>query len=152
MNRAKFRLLTVAIVILTSLQISTQAKAADEMSNPADELRAVETAFAATMADRDLAAFANFLSPETIFFGSQGALRGVSAVTAAWSAYFEGPEAPFSWRPETVEVLDSGTLGHSSGPVFDAQGKRIATFNSVWRKEKDGRWRVVFDKGCAVCE
>jgi len=32
--------------------------------------------------------------------------------------------------------------------VFDASGKRMGTFSSIWRREKDGRWRVIFDKGC----
>jgi hypothetical protein len=32
--------------------------------------------------------------------------------------------------------------------VFDPQGKRIGTFNSIWRRETDGRWHVIFDKGC----
>jgi ketosteroid isomerase-like protein len=44
------------------------------------------------------------------------------------------------------------TLALSSGPVRDASGRRVGTFNSVWRREGDGRWRVVFDKGCRVCE
>lgn len=27
----------------------------------------------------------------------------------------------------------------------------LVTFNSIWRREAQGRWRVVFDKGCDVC-
>ena len=42
-------------------------------------------------------------------------------------------------------------LAHSSGPVFNPKGERVATFNSIWRRESDGRWKVVFDKGCDVC-
>ena len=61
-------------------------------------------------------------------------------------------EAPFSWSSAEVEVLDSGTLAHSSGPVFDPHGKQFATFNSVWRRESDGHWKVVFDKGCPHCD
>ena len=49
-------------------------------------------------------------------------------------------------------ALDSGSLAYSSGPVFDPKGKRVATFNSVWRREADGTWRVVFDKGCNACD
>ena len=45
-------------------------------------------------------------------------------------------------------MLDSGTLAISSGPVMDPQGKVVGTFNSIWRRDADGRWRVVFDKGC----
>jgi ketosteroid isomerase-like protein len=49
-------------------------------------------------------------------------------------------------------VLDNGTLALTSGPVFDPGGRLVGTFASIWRREPDGRWRVVFDKGCPVCE
>ena len=49
-------------------------------------------------------------------------------------------------------MLDSGTLAMTSGPVYDPSGKRSGTFNSVWRREPDGSWRVVLDKGCPPCE
>jgi ketosteroid isomerase-like protein len=109
-----------------------------------------ERAFARTMATRDRAAFAAFLADDAIFFGDDAALRGKQAVAAAWAGYFDG-EAPFSWEPEQVEVLDSGDLALTSGPVYDPRGTRIATFNSIWRRQADGTWRIVFDKGNAVC-
>ena len=112
------------------------------------EVRATERAFAKTMADRDHQAFTSFLADEAIFFGGATPLRGKAAVAAGWKRFYDAPEAPFSWDPETVEVLDSGTLALSSGPVKDPQGQVIGTFNSIWRREADGRWRVVFDKGC----
>jgi ketosteroid isomerase-like protein len=104
------------------------------------------------MADRDHAAFASFLAEDAVFFGRQGARRGKAAVAEEWKPLYQGKDAPFSWAPETVEVLESGGLGLSSGPVFNPAGKRVGTFNSVWRREKDGRWRVVFDKGCPPCD
>jgi ketosteroid isomerase-like protein len=113
----------------------------------AEQVRAAETAFAATMADRDVEEFASHIADEAVFFG-RDVLRGVESVKAGWSPYFEGDSAPFSWKPEHVQVLESGTLALSSGPVLDPEGERIGTFNSVWRLEEDGRWRVVFDKGC----
>lgn len=30
--------------------------------------------------------------------------------------------------------------------------ERIGTNNSIWRLEADGRWHVIFDKGCPACE
>jgi hypothetical protein len=68
-----------------------------------------------------------------------------------WKRYYEGPDAPFSWQPEDVEVLDSGTLAISSGPVRDPKGALIATFTSIWRLEDTGTWRIIFDKGNQVC-
>jgi len=116
------------------------------------EVEATERAFAKTMADRDHAAFTTFLADETVFFGSKEPLRGKAAVAGAWKRYYEKPEAPFSWAPERVEVLDSGNLALSTGPVHGPDGKLIATFNSIWRREPSGTWRIVFDKGSEVCE
>lgn len=117
----------------------------------AGQVRAVETAFAKTMADRDWAVFKAFISEEAVFFGGKGILRGRDAVADGWKRYFAGAQAPFSWGPEQVEALASGTLALSSGPVLDPEGKRIGTFQSIWRLEADGCWRIVFDKGCPPC-
>lgn len=111
-----------------------------------------ERAFAKTMADRDLAAFARFLSAETVFQGAKAPLRGPEAVTAAWKKFFEGPQAPFSWEPDNVLVMTDGKLAISSGPVRDPQGKLIARFNSVWRQEGPGIWRIVLDMGNDACD
>jgi ketosteroid isomerase-like protein len=115
---------------------------------PSDDLGAIETAFAATMADRDLEAFASFLDDEAIFYAGPTELRGKDAVVDAWSRFFEGENPPFSWNPEVVSVLESGKLGLTSGPVLDPEGNRVGTFNSIWRKNAAGIWKIVFDRGC----
>ncbi|HEY1076957.1 MAG TPA: nuclear transport factor 2 family protein [Fontimonas sp.] len=117
-----------------------------------EQVLAAERAFAQSMADRDLQAFSTFVADEAVFFGSSDVLRGKPAVIERWSAFFEGPTAPFSWAPDQVEVLASGTLAHSAGPVRDAQGKLVSRFNSVWRLEAPGVWRVIFDKGSPLSE
>jgi ketosteroid isomerase-like protein len=116
------------------------------------QVREAEKAFAQTMAARAHLAFESYVADEAVFFGQQRILRGRAAVAAGWKPFFEGAEAPFSWEPERVEVLDSGTLAFSSGPVRDPEGRQIGTFNSVWRREADGRWKIVFDKGCPPCD
>lgn len=110
-----------------------------------------ERAFAATMAARDHAAFTSFLAEETVFFGATP-LRGRAVVAERWKTFYEKPDAPFSWEPAEVEVLDSGTLALTSGPVKDPSGKLIGTFMSIWRLEAPGQWRIVFDKGCDACD
>lgn len=110
-----------------------------------------ERAFARSMAERDFTAFGKHLSEQTIFYG-RDVLRGKAAVLAAWKAYYEGEKAPFSWEPDQVDVLADGTLAHSSGPVRDETGKRISRFNSVWRQESPGVWRIIFDKGQPLSE
>lgn len=117
----------------------------------AQQVADTERAFAATMAQRDFEGFVSFLADETIFYAGDKPLRGKQTVAEAWKPFYEKTDAPFSWEPDNVQVLDSGTLALSSGPVFDPQGNRVATFNSVWRLESNGQWRIVFDKGCEAC-
>lgn len=142
----------LALVLAATVAFSRSPRAQTDTASLANEVRAAERAFAKTMADRNHAAFVSFLSDEAVFFGPQGAQRGKAAVSAGWKPFFDRPDAPFSWDPDTVEVLDSGTLGISSGPVRDPQGKRVGTFNSIWRKEAGGAWKIVFDKGCPPCD
>lgn len=113
-----------------------------------------ERSFAGTMAKRDVNAFATHISPEAVFFGgpdSNTPLRGKTAIVEGWRPLFNGPNAPFSWTPDVTEVLDSGTLALTSGPVKNANGDVTGRFSSIWRLDADGAWRVIFDKGCQVC-
>ena len=150
-------LLLAAAAIAAACATSNEMTASPPMPSTAQLQREVadtERAFARTMADRDHAAFTRFLSEEAVFFPGPGnaPLRGRRGVAERWARFYEKPQAPFSWEPDQVEVLDSGQLALSSGPVRDAQGKLIARFTSIWRREAPGTWRIVFDKGSEVCE
>ena len=138
---------TLGLLALALLSSGLRAQTNDSLAR---QVRESERAFAATLAARDLRAFGTFVSDEALFYG-RTVLRGREAVVAGWTRFFEGAAAPFSWEPATVQVLDSGTLALSSGPVHDPTGRQIGTFNSIWRRESNGRWRVVFDKGCEAC-
>jgi ketosteroid isomerase-like protein len=111
-----------------------------------------ERAFARTMADRDHSAFTSFLSDEAVFLSGTTSLRGKKQIVDAWKPYYEEPGAPFSWEPQRVIVLDSGTLALSTGPVRNPAGKLISTFTSIWRLDASGNWRIIFDKGNEVCD
>jgi len=137
------------MILMISLTVTAQESDQAQLMQQVED---TERAFAATMADRDFEAFTSFLSEEAIFFSGDAPLRGKQQIGDAWKPFFQQPEAPFSWAPETVVVLDSGGLALSTGPVLDPDGKLVGTFNSIWRLGPDGDWRVVFDKGSDVCE
>jgi ketosteroid isomerase-like protein len=137
---------SISALLLLAAGLSAQTKA--ELK---EQVRRTETAFAKTMADRDLARFTTFLSTEAVFMANGQPTRGPKEVSEKWKRFFEGATAPFSWAPEFVEVIESGTLAMSSGPVRDPSGKRVGTFNSVWRRESNGAWKIIFDNGCPAC-
>ena len=97
------------------------------------------------------------IDADAVFVGA-AVTRGRAAIVEAWKVFF-GPERPeFTWRPEIVELSGDGTLGMTRGP-WTMKGKgpdgkpfeRSGIFNSIWRKQPDGSWKVVFDMGCPGC-
>ncbi|HEX9727966.1 MAG TPA: nuclear transport factor 2 family protein [Gemmatimonadales bacterium] len=140
------------LLCLTVVFTAGSAQAQEGWSALQREVAASERAFARSMTDRDHGAFMTHVAEDAVFFGGPGVvLTGRQAVADGWRRFFDGAQAPFSWEPKEVEVLASGTLALSSGPVYGPDGSNIGTFNSVWRLESDGKWRVVFDKGCPPC-
>ncbi len=134
--------------LVTTVACLLPAPVAGQFDGPSsDEVRARETAFAKTMSDRDLDAFASFIAPDAIFFDGNTPLRGRDAIVESWRRFFHGEVAPFSWSPDLVQVLESERLALSSGPVMAASGETTGRFNSIWRKDDAGRWWIVFDKG-----
>jgi len=145
------RAVRTACGIALALGMAVASAMAETNEALREQVRQTEIAFAKTMADRDHAAFTSFLAEDTVWLG-RTVLRGKQQVADGWKRFYEGKEAPFSWEPERVEVNDSGALGISTGPVHDPAGKRIGTYNSIWRRGPDGKWTIIFDNGCPPCD
>jgi ketosteroid isomerase-like protein len=143
----RLRVMRFVPFAVAGLLSTLSAPAADR----ADEVRAAETAFAKAFADRDAPKFLSFVAEDATFLSEDRVLSGWRQVMEGWSKYFQG-KAPFSWRPGRVVVDGTGSLALSTGPIFDEAGRHTGDFSSVWRHEKDGTWRVVFDgPGAPVC-
>ena len=136
-----------SVLIAALLLAATSAAAQSQLEARRAEVFAAERAFARSMAERDFAAFGRYVADDTVFFSGTTAQRGRDAVLAAWRPFFDGTTAPFSWEPDQVEVLASGELALSTGLVKNPEGVVTARFNSIWQRQPDGRWLVIFDKG-----
>lgn len=152
MRKSLFTLIVLASLVSGCTTVPSHRADRPDIAALTKQVGDAERGFAKTMADRDYAAFQRFLADETIFFSGKTPLRGRQAVAEDWKRYYERPESPFSWEPEMVQVLDSGTLAISYGPVRDPSGKHFANFQSIWRLEAPGVWRVIFDRGDRVCD
>jgi len=133
--------------------VACLALASPAIADLVDDVRCREIGFAESVANRDPEAFRSHIDADARFVGSD-IMRGVDAVAEAWKVFFD-PEGPrIEWRPQFVEVLEDGALARTRGPyrltTIDADGKTVehwGTFNSIWRLNDDGQWRVVFDAG-----
>jgi len=140
-----FSLVALAAILIRLLPIANASEIEEQVAE-------VERQFAATMARRDFEGFKAFLSTEAVFLAGTRQARGKAAIAERWQQYFDEVDAPFSWEPETVSVLDSGTLALSTGPVWNSSGKRTSTYTSIWQLNDSGEWKIIFDKGNAYCD
>ena len=144
-----------ALALALALSVSTPHAAAAALPSQADlaaivvEVKAAETAFAKTMADRRLDQFADFVAEDAVFVGAVPNV-GRAKIVEKWSGFFKGDKAPFSWAPDAVAAAADGRTAISTGLARDPAGKVISRFTTIWRKDADGHWRAIVDQGVDV--
>jgi ketosteroid isomerase-like protein len=79
---------------------------------------------------------------------------GVAAIRAAMAPAFADSTWHLTWQPTMAFASASGDLGYTLGTwesrrYTDAGAGQIATgkYVTIWRKQSDGSWKVVFDGG-----
>lgn len=132
--------------------------ASQSLAEAVDDVRCREIGFSLAAEARDAGRFASFIDADARFVGNS-VLHGTEAIVEAWRVFLSADGPSIKWRPQFVEVLEDGTLALTRGPYrvisTDESGNRTeswGTFNSVWRKQEDGSWKVVFDAGNQAAE
>lgn len=121
------------------------------------EVWARELGFAGSVAAHDAEAFAGHVAAQAAFDSGRAVpLRGRDAIVRAWAGIIEGERLKLSWYPTRVTIAGVADIAASSGPALyeavdpgDGPRYRIGAFHSVWHREADGQWRVLFDDGIA---
>ena len=143
--------LLCALALLAFNAIAAPLPSVADLATVVSEVKAAETAFAKTMADRRLDQFTDFVAEDAVFVGGTTSI-GRASVVEKWSPLFKAAQAPFSWAPDAVAVAADGRTAVSTGLARAPDGKIISRFTSIWRKDADGHWRVIADQGVDACE
>lgn len=113
----------------------------------------LEAKFAKDVAERGGAGFAAWFADDGVALGN-GASAKVGKLAIAKSATWSPQVYQLTWTPTDAVMGPSGdmgyTWGHYEGHSKDANGNTVTTsgrYMTVWRKEKDGSWKVVLDAG-----
>ena len=56
------------------------------------------------------------------------------------------------WEPRIADISEKGDLGYTTGPWEFGNDQNLAYgyYMSIWKKQKDGRWKVVLDQGIST--
>jgi ketosteroid isomerase-like protein len=138
----------ILFLLITSLIASGFAQ---QEANGSDLLIKLEAEFAKAVAERGQAAFVTYFADNGVELEDGGGItsRAEIAKKPAWP---EGTS--LSWNPVHEEMAASGDLGFTYGNyVFKSKNKdgtivsSYGKYMSVWRKQKDGTWKVIADMG-----
>jgi ketosteroid isomerase-like protein len=152
--------LALAILLPLAAAVSAAEPASPPhatMSAAECEVWARELSFAQSVADHDAAAFAQHVEQNAAFSAeSPQPLRGHADIGKRWAGLIAGKELRLSWYPQRVTIGGVSDVASSSGPALYEDLRpgadphfMIGAFHSVWHRDSDGNWRVLFDDGVA---
>lgn len=123
-----------------------------DLKKTAKDIRQAEEEFAKLADEKGVAVgFYEFAAEEAVINRS-GLIKGRDAIKAFYDP-IEKAGTKFKWSPDTVVVSERGDMGYTYGKYQhfekDSLGNlKVASsgiFHTVWKKQKDGSWKYVWD-------
>ena len=148
----------IELTLAVALAIAACAPGAPERPDP-DAVRAsliaADEAFAAATAEQGLEGWLAAFDSTAIQMEPDHPFRpGIEHIRAAMAPAFADTTFRLTWQPTMAFASAAGDLGYTLGswqsrhynPAGDAA---IATgkYVTIWRRQADGGWKVVFDGG-----
>ena len=117
------------------------------------EVKAADAGWAEAATSKSAERMVEFYDDKGVFIGQDGkVVCGRESLKAAWVAFFSTPGIKLTWQVQVVEVSQSGDVAVSYGPWQIEQGQlgqtitRAGTYVFVWKRQADGKWKVLVDK------
>jgi ketosteroid isomerase-like protein len=142
---------SAAFLLLLLAAVISPAKDQNKPLAGADLLRQLEADFAADVAKHGHDAFLTYFADDGVEVVDGGGFntKGEMRKQPPW------PDGTtLTWTPVKAEMAASGDLGYTYGnytyTAKNKQGKLAANYGkytSIWKKQKDGQWKVVVDMG-----
>lgn len=137
-------------VVVVLISVSAFATKQKPLTGP-ELLIQLESEFAADVAQHGHEAFITHFSDDGVEVVDGGGFDNKDAIRKQ-PAWPEG--TTLTWAPIKAEMSASGDLGYTYGNyVFTSKNKegKIVTsygkYTSIWKKQKNGEWKVVVDMG-----
>jgi ketosteroid isomerase-like protein len=121
----------------------------------AGPLEAADRAFAADVAARGVDGWVAAFAEDGVLFQGAGVVRGPAAIRAAMAPMLSNPDARLVWEPVTSALAPAGDVGFTlgrfralrrdKGGPFEERAR--GTYVSVWKRQADGGWKVIWDGG-----
>jgi ketosteroid isomerase-like protein len=120
----------------------------------AETLRRLEGEFMKAAAERGSAGYLSYYADDSVELPNGGdAIQGKVNI-AKGIGFLDDKNNHLTWTPVSADISASGDLGYTYGTFeFTSMGKdgkpavERGKYTSIWKKQKDGSWKVVLDMG-----
>ena len=136
----------LSFISLSSLLAVVQTTGVDP-----EVLKQADRIFAEQTAERGLDGWVEAFAPDGKLVSRDGVTEGHDAIRATMGA-LDRSDFSLSWEPLFAE--GSGDLGYTHGTYrrerVDSEGKAVVEtgrYVTIWRRNADGKWKVVLDIG-----
>src|SRR5579863_9881524 len=122
----------------------------------AETLKQLEADFMKAAAEKGSAGYMSYYADDAVEVpNGEDFLKGKEAI-AKTMGFLDDKNNSLTWTPVGADISASGDLGYTYGTFEfrskDKDGKPVVDqgkYTSIWKKQKDGGWKVVLDMGNA---
>ena len=119
----------------------------------ADTLRQLEAEFMKAAAEKGSQGYMSYYADDAVEVPNGAAIIQGEANIAKGMGFLDQTNR-LIWTPVGADISASGDLGYTYGNYEfhskDKDGKQIVEhgkYTSIWKKQKDGNWKIVLDMG-----
>ena len=146
----------VAFLVATIVLPVTRSTVAASPKATADTLRQLEGEFMKAAADKGSAGYMSFYAEDAVEVPNGAPIIHGKVNIAKDMGFLDDKNNHLIWVPVGADISESGDLGYTYGDYQfqseDKDGKPFTDYGkytSIWKKQRDGSWKVVLDMGNA---
>jgi ketosteroid isomerase-like protein len=151
--------LFLLVVVLTPLVVigtlpRTQLFAASSAQASADTLRQLEGEFMKATAEHGSVGYMSYYADDSVELPNGAPIIQGKVNISKTMGFLDDKNNQLTWTPMGADISASGDLGYTFGTFEfrskDKDGNLVVDhgkYTSIWKKQKDGNWKVVLDMG-----
>ena len=153
-------LLVLAATFLVLLTVAAiQPFASAPPKDTAATLRQLEAEFMKAAAEHGSQGYLSYYADDAVEVPNGGPIIQEKVNIAKTMGFLDQKDNHLTWTPVGADMCASGDMGYTYGTYEfrskDKDGKPTVDhgkYTSIWKKQKDGSWKVVLDMGNASAE
>jgi ketosteroid isomerase-like protein len=149
-------ILVVALLVVTILLPMKHSTVSASPKATAETLKRLEGEFMKAAADKGSQGYMSYYADDAVEVPNGAPLIQGKVEIAKGMGFLDDKNNQLVWTPVGADISSSGDLGYTYGNyefhATDKAGHAViehGKYTSIWKRQKDGSWKVVLDMGNA---